>query len=72
MIQPARYARGNAMPFGGSMADELQNEKLIHLFTTPIIKHVWTESEDLNEELRHIIINKTRGGKGTTYSAVGG
>ena len=54
------------------MADELQNEKLIHLFTTPIIKHVWTESEDLNEELRRITINKTRGGKGTTYSAVGG
>ena len=54
------------------MAGGLENEKLIHLFTTPILKHVWADSEDLNEELRHIIINKTRGGKGTTYSAVGG
>ena len=48
------------------MADGLENEKLIHLFTTPILKHVWADSEDLNEELRRIIINKTRGGKGTT------
>ena len=54
------------------MADGLQNERLIHLFTTPILKHMWEDSEDLNEDLRRIIINKTRGGKGTTYSAVGG
>jgi hypothetical protein len=54
------------------MGDGLQNERLIHLFTTHILKHVWEDSEDLNEDLRRIIINKTHGGRGTTYSAVGG
>tara|TARA_B100000686_G_C16764182_1_gene960695 strand:+ start:165 stop:362 length:198 start_codon:yes stop_codon:yes gene_type:complete len=40
--------------------------------TTPILENVWAgSSEDLNGELNLIIITRTRGGKGSAYSAVG-
>ena len=67
---PPRPADPNRRP--GTPASELKAQKLIHLFTTPILKHIWADSGPLNDDLRRIIINKTRGGKGASYSAIGG
>ncbi len=54
------------------MAGGLESDKPIRLWTAPILKNVGAgSSKDLNEKLHRIIITKTLGGKGTTYSAVG-
>lgn len=39
---------------------EPSNLKLQHLFTTPIIERVWENADQLNDELRQIILNKER------------
>ena len=53
------------------MAD-LADEKLIHLFTTPVLKYVWPDSDELNAELGKPILAHKRKSEGTAYSAIGG
>ena len=53
------------------MAD-LADEKLIHLFTTPVLKYVWPDSDELNAELNKTILAHKRKSEGTAYSAIGG
>lgn len=50
----------------------LDDEKLIHLFTTPILKYIWPDSEQLNRRLRRAILKEESVSAGTTYSSVGG
>ena len=54
------------------MTKTLDDEKIVHLFTTPVLKYVWPESDELNAELRETIVRHARRTKGTAYSAVGG
>ena len=49
----------------------LDDEKLIHL-TTPILKYIWPDSEQLNRRLRRAILKEESVSAGTTYSSVGG
>ena len=45
---------------------------LQHLFTTPIIEHVWPEADGLNAQLRELILAKERDSAGENRSNVGG
>ena len=38
----------------------LHEEKLVHLFTSPIIKHEWGRSQALNRELSASIVKHAR------------
>ena len=50
----------------------LDDEKLIHLFRTPILKYIWPNNEALNQRLRRAILKEEQASAGSSYSAVGG
>ena len=50
----------------------LHEEKLVHLFTSPIIKHEWARSQALNRELSASIVKHARTTGGEHNMAIGG
>ena len=46
--------------------------KLQHLFTTPTIEHVWSDADQLNDDLRAVILRKEHESPGENRSNVGG
>lgn len=53
------------------MAD-LMNAQLDFCFPTPVMCHVWDDSEELNAELRRLILAREREDRGRTKSNIGG
>lgn len=51
---------------------ELSTLKLQHLFTTPIVERVWADVDQLNSDLREVILTKERESTGENRSNVGG
>ena len=56
----------------GDSKVSLEREKLIPLFASPLMLHNWSNSDELNAELRHVILERERAMRGRGISNVGG
>ena len=51
---------------------ELANTSLVYLFPTPFLHHIWADSEELNKELRSLIMARERANPGVAKTNIGG
>lgn len=50
----------------------LEQKRLTHVFTTPILEHQWEDVGGLNAALAEVILTRAKTDSGTRYSNVGG